>query len=126
MRSRRLRSAVGRRVLTAALAVSVVAGVPAVAQASPQSAALSAADSTQPIYLNTHYTFAERAADLVSRMTEAEKVAQLQTNNAPAIPGSGSSSTRTGARASTASTGSVRTPRPAVRASWTSRRPASR
>ncbi|MEW1864174.1 glycoside hydrolase family 3 C-terminal domain-containing protein [Streptomyces sp. NPDC088194] len=86
MRSRRLRSAVGRRVLTAALAVSVVAGVPAVAQASPQSAALSAADSTQPIYLNTHYTFAERAADLVSRMTEAEKVAQLQTNNAPAIP----------------------------------------
>ncbi len=39
-----------------------------------------------PIYLNTSYSFAERAADLVSRMTLAEKVAQLQTNNAPAIP----------------------------------------
>jgi beta-glucosidase-like glycosyl hydrolase len=39
-----------------------------------------------PIYRNTHYSFAERAADLVSRMTLAEKVAQLHTNNAPAIP----------------------------------------
>ena len=39
-----------------------------------------------PIYLNTKYSFAKRAADLVSRMTLAEKVAQLQTDNAPAIP----------------------------------------
>ena len=39
-----------------------------------------------PIYLDTHYPFAERAADLVSRMTLAEKVAQLHTNSAPAIP----------------------------------------
>jgi len=39
-----------------------------------------------PIYRDTHYSFAERAADLVSRMTLAEKVAQLHTNNAPAIP----------------------------------------
>jgi beta-glucosidase len=39
-----------------------------------------------PIYLDTHYSFAERAADLVSRMTLAEKVAQLRTNSAPAIP----------------------------------------
>jgi len=41
---------------------------------------------TTPIYLDTHYSFAERAADLVSRMTLAEKVAQLRTNSAPAIP----------------------------------------
>ena len=39
-----------------------------------------------PVYLDTHYSFHERAADLVSRMTLAEKVAQLRTNSAPAIP----------------------------------------
>jgi hypothetical protein len=44
------------------------------------------AAATTPIYLDTHYSFAERAADLVSRMTLAEKVAQLRTNSAPAIP----------------------------------------
>jgi beta-glucosidase-like glycosyl hydrolase len=42
--------------------------------------------ATVPIYRNTHYSFGERAADLVSRMTLAEKVAQLRTNSAPAIP----------------------------------------
>lgn len=44
-----------------------------------------AAEPVAPIYLDTRYTFAERAADLVSRMTLAEKVAQLHTNSAPAI-----------------------------------------
>jgi beta-glucosidase len=39
-----------------------------------------------PLYLDTSYSFAERAADLVSCMTLAEKVAQLRTNSAPAIP----------------------------------------
>jgi beta-glucosidase len=39
-----------------------------------------------PVYLDTHYSFEERAADLVSRMTLPEKVAQLSTNSAPAIP----------------------------------------
>jgi beta-glucosidase len=43
------------------------------------------ADPT-PVYLDTHYSFAERAADLVSRMTLPEKVGQLHTNNAPPIP----------------------------------------
>ena len=85
MHSRRLRTSAGRA-LTAAVAIGLVAGVPAGAQASPQRATQSAAASTPPIYLNTHYSFAERAADLVSRMTLPEKVAQLQTNNAPAIP----------------------------------------
>ena len=42
-----------------------------------------------PIYRDTSYSFAERAADLVSCMTLAQKVAQLHTNNAPAIPGLG-------------------------------------
>ena len=72
--------------LIAAIAVSVVAGVPAVAQASPRYAAQPPTPRRTPIYLNTHYSFAERAADLVSRMTLAEKVAQLHTNSAPAIP----------------------------------------
>jgi beta-glucosidase len=84
MHSRRLRTTAGRA-LAAAVAIGLVAGLPAGAQASPQSSA-DAAASTLPIYLNTHYSFAERAADLVSRMTLPEKVAQLQTNNAPAIP----------------------------------------
>jgi beta-glucosidase-like glycosyl hydrolase len=38
------------------------------------------------VYLDTHYSYAERAADLVSRMTLGEKVSQLRTNDAPAIP----------------------------------------
>ncbi|WP_201776369.1 glycoside hydrolase family 3 C-terminal domain-containing protein [Streptacidiphilus carbonis] len=73
--------------------MSLVLALPAVAQASPGSGAQTAraAGTTQspagvPVYLNTHYSFAERAADLVSRMTLPEKVAQLQTNSAPAIP----------------------------------------
>ena len=49
-------------------------------------AASADAGSSVPIYRDTSYSFAERAADLVSRMTLAEKVAQLHTNNAPAIP----------------------------------------
>lgn len=47
--------------------------------------ALPAAAEETPVYLDTGYSFAERAADLVSRMTLAEKVSQLG-NNAPAIP----------------------------------------
>ncbi|WP_194925436.1 glycoside hydrolase family 3 C-terminal domain-containing protein [Catenulispora pinisilvae] len=39
-----------------------------------------------PIYLDTHYSAEARAADLVSRMTLPEKVAQLSTNSGPAIP----------------------------------------
>jgi beta-glucosidase-like glycosyl hydrolase len=38
-----------------------------------------------PIYLNTSYSFKERAADLVSRMTPAEKQSQLG-NTMPPIP----------------------------------------
>jgi beta-glucosidase-like glycosyl hydrolase len=62
--------------LTAAYAPAARAGATAV----------SGASSALPIYLNTHYSFAERAADLVSRMTLQEKAQQLSTNSAPAIP----------------------------------------
>ena len=46
-------------------------------------ATLAVADD--PVYLDTHRSFEDRAADLVARMTLEEKIAQLQ-NNAPAIP----------------------------------------
>ncbi len=39
--------------------------------------------STIPIYLNTSYSFEERAADLVSRLTLEEKQSQLGNNMAP-------------------------------------------
>lgn len=39
----------------------------------------------EPVYLDTRRSFEERAADLVSRMTLEEKVAQLK-NSTPAIP----------------------------------------
>ena len=42
--------------------------------------------SERPLYRYTRYSFAERAADLVSCMTLAEKIAQLHTTVAPAIP----------------------------------------
>ena len=41
--------------------------------------------SKKPIYLNTAYSFEERAADLVSRMTLEEKQSQLG-NTMPPIP----------------------------------------
>src|SRR5690349_5030599 len=39
-----------------------------------------------PIYLDPSYSFQERAADLVSRMTLAEKASQGNSSAAPAIP----------------------------------------
>jgi beta-glucosidase len=42
-----------------------------------------------PLYLDTQYSFAERAADMVSCMTLEQKVDQLHTNSAPAIPSLG-------------------------------------
>lgn len=50
------------------------------------SGSLSASGDTTPIYLNTHYSFRERAADLVSKMTLSEEIGQFRTNHAPAIP----------------------------------------
>jgi Beta-glucosidase-related glycosidases len=48
-------------------------------------AVLRPAMRTVPVYRDTRYSFAERAADLVSRMTLAEKVLQLRTTSAPAV-----------------------------------------
>src|SRR4051812_10947085 len=46
----------------------------------------SIAAGADPPYRDTSLTPAERAADLISRMTLQEKAAQLSTTNAPAIP----------------------------------------
>lgn len=64
-------------------AATLLASTLTAAGTAPPTAAKS---GTVPIYLDTRYSFAERAADLVSRMTLPEKVAQLHTNSAPAIP----------------------------------------
>lgn len=68
-----------------AFAVAALSGI-AVTTAVVTDAAVAAPAPGTPIYRDTHYSFAERAADLVSRMTLPEKVQQLHTNNAPAIP----------------------------------------
>ncbi|WP_194898797.1 glycoside hydrolase family 3 C-terminal domain-containing protein [Catenulispora pinisilvae] len=80
MQSRALR----RRGLIATCAISLAASIaPAVVHSA---AASTAASGPVPVYRDTHHTFAERAADLVSRMTFPEKVAQLNDMVAPAIP----------------------------------------
>jgi beta-glucosidase len=67
--------------------VASLAGVSA-SSASASSAAVQSRGEAPatPIYLNPAYPPAERAADLVSRMTTAEKAAEMDSNQAPAIP----------------------------------------
>src|ERR1700744_253317 len=73
-----------RRIL--ALTTAVVGAVGMIAGISPGGAQAADPPAPTPIYLDTHYSYAERAANLVSLMTLSEKVQQLHTNNAPAIP----------------------------------------
>src|SRR5580704_12535296 len=87
--SARRAGATAGKALTAACAIGLVAAIP-VAQASEQAAAAAttaagtaavvappacpiAGSSAAPLYLDTSYSFAERAADLVSCMTLSEK-----------------------------------------------------
>jgi beta-glucosidase len=87
-----------RRWLTTAVATALcAAGLLGAGQAAPAAAAAvpvvpppcPVPSGPAPLYLDTHYSFAERAADLVSCLTLAEKIAQLHTNSAPAIPSLG-------------------------------------
>ncbi|MEV5754441.1 glycoside hydrolase family 3 C-terminal domain-containing protein [Actinoallomurus sp. NPDC052308] len=73
------------RFIAASLLVAAMTTATLVPSASGATAARPTA-SVLPNYRDTHYSFAERAADLVSRMTLDEKVQQLHTNSAPAIP----------------------------------------
>ncbi|SDM81667.1 glycoside hydrolase family 3 C-terminal domain-containing protein [Actinacidiphila guanduensis] len=68
--------------LAAVCSIGLVGTLAATAGAAPAHGAA----PKVPIYLDTAYSFQERAADLVSRMTLDEKAAQLKTNSAPAIP----------------------------------------
>ncbi|MHA3703747.1 glycoside hydrolase family 3 C-terminal domain-containing protein [Jatrophihabitans sp. YIM 134969] len=74
-----------RRVARPLIGVVVAAAGVVALTGAPTASAAPAATPT-PIYLDTHHSFSERAADLVSRMTLPEKVGQLRTNSAPAIP----------------------------------------
>ncbi|MET7694656.1 ricin-type beta-trefoil lectin domain protein [Streptomyces sp. NPDC005483] len=80
----------GARATTLAIAVTVgltLASPYATASPLAAASAQAAAESTAtPVYKDTRYSFEERAADLVSRMTLEQKVRQLITNDAPAIP----------------------------------------
>ena len=88
------RTTLCRAPLATGCALALMGALTVSASASPgrasatATAAVTAAPhaSSTPIYLNTSYPFQARAADLVSRMTLAEKVAQLSTNSGPAIP----------------------------------------
>jgi len=57
---------------------------------------LTARSSGTPIYLDTSYSPAERAADLVGQMTLSEKASQAISNMAPAISRLGLVSLRAG------------------------------
>src|SRR3954466_9958122 len=70
----------------ACLMAAVCVGVPLASARSTAKVAKAAAEPGTPIYLDRHYSYAERAADLVSRMTTAEKASQLVSSQAPAIP----------------------------------------
>ncbi|HEU5008881.1 MAG TPA: glycoside hydrolase family 3 C-terminal domain-containing protein [Jatrophihabitantaceae bacterium] len=73
-----------RRWTSAATVAALAAGVLSVvgfAVATPASA-----NAQEPIYLNRNYSPVERATDLVSRMTLAEKAAQMDSSRPPAIP----------------------------------------
>ncbi|MEY9854501.1 beta-glucosidase [Catenulispora sp. GAS73] len=87
-RPRLRRTAQATVALAIGLGIAVTAAPASSAGAATAGNAGDAANSrTQvPIYLNPHYSAEARAADLVSRMTLPEKVAQLSTNSGPAIP----------------------------------------
>ena len=71
-----------RAAVAAVCAFGLLGTVGGTAHAGPRSAVR----ASPPIYLDTSHSFAERAADLVSRMSLDEKIQQLHTNSAPAIP----------------------------------------
>jgi beta-glucosidase len=83
---RKDRIPMGRRKSPLAAAAALVVSLGYAVVTTTAAVAAPSGQSATPVYLDTHYPYAVRAADLVSQMTLAEKVAQLHTNNAPAIP----------------------------------------
>ena len=70
----------------AAVTGAAAATAPAKAGAAAVSAGSAHAATSVPIYLNPAYSAVERATDLVSRMTLAEKAGQMISSRPPAIP----------------------------------------
>jgi beta-glucosidase-like glycosyl hydrolase len=66
--------------------ISSAAAISPASTAVPAEPACPNGNGQAPAYRDVRYSFAERAADLVSCMTLAEKVGQLKSNSAPAIP----------------------------------------
>src|SRR4051794_30941437 len=79
MRKRR----VGLVALTGSICALAVGGASDIQRAAGAEPAAAAA--TTPVYLDTSYSFQERAADLVSRMTLQEKASQMVSSQSPAI-----------------------------------------
>lgn len=77
-----MRNARSIRICTAAAAILACGALLAFRPATDQAAKVK---STTPIYMNTNYSFRERAVDLVSRLTLEEKESLLG-NNMAAIP----------------------------------------
>ena len=87
--SLRFRSVRAFRSVAMVASVAVAVPVALLVHAGPANPAARAEAQTVPIYLNRAYSPAERAADLVARMTTAEKAAQMDSSQAPAIPSLG-------------------------------------
>jgi beta-glucosidase len=84
-----MRSAKRLRLPAIAIGLAAIAAASLAAAGPSTAAARTRAAQTTPIYLNPAYPPAERAADLVSRMTTAEKAEQMDSSQAPAIPSLG-------------------------------------
>src|SRR3954469_9473404 len=80
MRKRR----VGLVALTGSICALAVGGASDIQRAAGAEPA-AAAPAATPVYLDTSYSFQERAADLVSRMTLQEKASQMVSSQSPAI-----------------------------------------
>ena len=81
---RRGMATVASTIRIAALAAAIVTAM--VFFALPAGAQKSTQPAHDPIYLDKSYTFAERAADLVARLTPTQRASQLVSSQAPAIP----------------------------------------
>src|SRR5919204_362800 len=81
---RRRMATVASTIRIAALAAGIVTAM--VFFAFPAGAQRSTEPARDPIYLDKSYTFAERAADLVARLTPTQRASQLVSSQAPAIP----------------------------------------
>jgi beta-glucosidase len=75
-----------RKLLTVAVVASLAAASLSGMTSLAGVTAAQAATTTSPIYLDMSYSPIERAADIVSRMTTAEKAQQMNSSLAPAIP----------------------------------------